>query len=269
MRLLIAWIERDKALMVQSKVEEQALNWNTTIVDDGWEALFALRKEPYDLLLLHSCLPRLDGQAILGDLWRDTPVCPPRVLLLAEPELLLKSSNQHADCTVSFLTNADKIARLLLFLAREPMPRLANAGFEKRTYEIKNMLDLLALSPTYKGYGYLLWLLERIVPSPPLEEALMSYLYPACAQAFGTKPASVERCVRHAIESIFTHGSLNGIERCFGLKVDPERGKLTNRAFLIASAQWLRTRLSHYSLASTLSLNSSEIHHSPAAPTSV
>ena len=94
----------------------------------------------------------------------------------------------------------------------------------------------------------------------------MGELYQACARAFSTTPAAVERCLRVAVESVFTQGSIRGIERFFGATVDPERGKPTHRAFLREAAQQLR--LDH-SLAATRSPKSSEMHHSPAAPTMV
>ena len=71
----------------------------------------------------------------------------------------------------------------------------------------------------------------------------MGALYRDCAAAFGVSPASVERCLRVAVESVFTLGSISGIERCFGATVDPERGKPTNRAFLCQAAQRLRLLL--------------------------
>ena len=80
------------------------------------------------------------------------------------------------------------------------------------------------------------------------------------------RPTAVERCLRVAVESVFTQGSMRGIERFFGATVDPERGKPTNRAFLLQASQQIR--LDH-SLADTRSPNSSEMHHSPAAPTRV
>ena len=68
------------------------------------------------------------------------------------------------------------------------------------------------------------------------------------------------------VESVFTQGSMRGIERFFGATVDPDRGKPTNRAFLLQASQQIR--LDH-SLADTRTPNSSELHHSPAAPTRV
>ena len=106
-----------------------------------------------------------------------------------------------------------------------------------------------------------IWRLPRFWRSAPWVS-----FYRLCARAFGTTPTAVERCLRVAVESVFTQGSMRGIERFFGATVDPERGKPTNRAFLLQASQQIR--LDH-SLADTRSPNSSEMHHSPAAPTRV
>ena len=94
-----------------------------------------------------------------------------------------------------------------------------------------------------KGRAYIAWLLRRWVPSPLVEETPMGALYADCARAFGVSAASVERCLRVAVESVFTMGSISGIERVFGATVDPERGKPTNRAFLCQTTQQLRLLL--------------------------
>ena len=125
----------------------------------------------------------------------------------------------------------------------------------------------IGMDHRFKGRSYILWMLQRLIPSPfsipPLQTA-----YAACARHFHTTASCVERCVRIAVESVFTHGSINGIERYFGSTVDPERGKPTNRAFLLQASEELRRQLLQ-SFTAARSPNKSEMHHSPAAPTSV
>ena len=103
-----------------------------------------------------------------------------------------------------------------------------------------------------------------MILSPAAGHEPVQSLYGACAEAFGTTAGNVERCLRVAVESLFTIGSIEGIERYFGATVDPERGKPTNRAFLVQVSEKLR-----HSLTLTRSLNRSVMHQSPAAPTSV
>lgn len=118
----------------------------------------------------------------------------------------------------------------------------------------------------YKGRAYAAWLLEHLAPSPVLEERSMGQLYRSCARAFGTTPTAVERCLRVAVESVFTQGSMRGIERFSAPRWTRNAASRPNRAFLLQASQQIR--LDH-SLADTRSPNSSEMHHSPAAPTRV
>ena len=61
--------------------------------------------------------------------------------------------------------------------------------------------------------------------------------------AFGVSAGAVERCLRVAVEGVFTMGSIPEIERFFGATIDPDKGKPTNRAFLMEAASQLRLLL--------------------------
>jgi two-component system response regulator (stage 0 sporulation protein A) len=93
-----------------------------------------------------------------------------------------------------------------------------------------------------KGRKHLAYLLDLVVPSPYLLDKLTLTLYPAAAQRFSTTPAAVERCIRHAIEATWSRGDMAALERLFGLTIDPDRGKPTNREFLAMSAQHMRQK---------------------------
>lgn len=263
MRLLIALMNPQSADAVQGMAALSG--WDAAAVSSGSEALLALENEPFDLFLLHACLPKVDGFGVLDALWRRPPICPPRVLFLCEPEWQ-SACPACVDCFAPVCAGPERLFSLLGILCQKPLPRLAAAQKERIAQEVERFLSALSGMERLKGRAYAAWLLERIVPSPLLENWPLGALYRACAQAFGTSPAAVERCLRVAVEGVFTQGSMSGIERFFGATVDPERGKPTNRAFLLQAAQQLR--LAH-SFADTRSPNSSEMHHSPAAPTMV
>lgn len=186
--------------------------------------------------------------------------CPPRVLLLAAPE---ECEGVCPDRTVPVTSTPAQLCRLVESLAKKPLSHLALQMRKRLECDVEAFLDALAM-PRLKGRSYAAWLLVRLVPSPLGDDRPVGEWYRSCAGSFRTTPAAVERCLRVAVESVFTQGDLSAIERCFGATVDPEKGKPTNRAFLLKAAAYLR-----YSFTDTRSLNSSEMHHSPAAPTSV
>lgn len=263
MRLLIVWPDRQTALAIRDAMEMEG--WDASAVHDG-RALAQLGRA-YDVVLLHLCLPGLDGLSAGDAFAASRPVCPPRILFVAPPEWCVHRP-AWADCTIDTGIDIPHLCALIQILARKPLSKLASSQRKPLALLIERFLDELAFKESLKGRAYAAWLLEHIVPSPLMESLPLSQLYTGCAQAFQTTPAAVERCLRVAVESVFTQGSLHGIERFFGATVDPERGKPTNRAFLMQAAQQLRLQM-RYSLTAARSPNSSEMHHSPAAPTSV
>lgn len=263
MRLLIAVLSTGTARLIAGAMEYRG--FAVRIAQSGTQALELLSRDRFDLLLLHACLPGLDGFEVLEALAASRHPCPPRVLFLCEPELYA-SRPAMADAVAPICATPEKLCALMETLMQKPLPKLAAAQEPDITQAVEAFLCAISMDRRYKGRAYAAWLLEHLAPSPALEECSMGQLYRWCACAFGTTPAAVERCVRVAVESVFTQGSMRGIERFFGATVDPERGKPTNRAFLLQASQQIR--LDH-SLADTRSPNSSEMHHSPAAPTRV
>ncbi len=261
MRLLIALPDPKTAWAVRDEMESAL--WEVTIAQDGGEVLCRLEEDCYDVLLMHQCLPVWDGAALGRYLSEAGLPSAPRVLYVRPPETCQRRP-EWADAAVANGCTTAKLCRLLVFLAKKPLSNLAAAQTPMIHQAVENFLDLITLSTRYKGRAYAGWLLEKLIASPALEQAPVSELYAACAAHFGVTPASLERCLRIAVESVFTQGSMQGIELFFGATVDPERGKPTNRAFLLQAAQQLR-----YSLTDARSPKSMEMHHSPAAPTNV
>lgn len=264
MRVVIAL--PDEAMAWRMRVRLEAAGWDVICLPDG-QAL-AQRAEPADLVLVHPCLPMWDGRSACEAFCRRFSVCPPRVLLLWPPEF--GPVPAWADHAVAPGVSEDGLCTLLMMLSQKPLPKLTAASETAIAQCVSQFLEAIALSGAMKGHAYAAWLLARLIPSQALESWRVKRLYQLCAGAFCTSPANVERCLRVAVESVFTQGNLRGIERFFGGMVDPERGKPTNRTFLLHAAKRLRSDLlGAYSFTAARSPNSSEMHHSPAAPTSV
>ena len=261
MRLLILWPDRQTACLIRDQMENHG--WEAEILNDGRQ--LCRYANGYDVLLLHLCLPGLDGLNAGEQLAADAPVCPPRILFVSPAEWL-PCRPEWADCTVEAGTSPAKLCSLIESLAKKPLPNLTAALQTSVVSLTEGFLYELALKKHMKGRVYAAWLLQRMVPATSAGQ--LTELYEACARAFAVTPASVERCLRTAVESVFTQGSMTGIERFFGATIDPERGKPTNRAFLAQAVAHLRMQLS-YSRTAARSPNSSVMHHNPAAPTSV
>jgi len=265
-RLLIAMPDAARALQVQTMLYARWERWEVVVCCDGGEVLAKLRQEYFDLLLLHSCLPGVDGIGILHILQVWQLICPPRILFLCAQESAVRT---QVDCVAPITAGAQQLCTLLELLSKKPLPRLAAAEREHISRVINEFFDELSMSRGLKGRTYAVWILGGLIPSPAGEALPVNEWYSRCAAVHGTTGAAVERCLRVAVESVFTQGSMIGIERCFGATVDPEKGKPTNRAFLVQVTWHLRQRMNDYSFTVARSLNNIEMHHRPAAPTSV
>ncbi len=265
MRLLVAMPDPIRVEEVRMGLYARWEGWKIDDCRNADEALAYLQSAQYDLLLLHEQLSG-GGMYVQGQLAAMHLPCPPRVLLLCSPE---SRGTSRADCYAPLPADPQKLCRLLEILAKKPVPSLAMQDRHRFDEAVDSFLDELSMPRSLKGRQYAAWMLFRLVPSPAWDALSASRWYALCAAVHHTTAAAVERCLRVAVESVFTQGSMQGIERCFGATVDPEKGKPTNRAFLLNAARLLRRRMADHSFTDTRSLNSSEMHHRPAAPTSV
>lgn len=179
-----------------------------------------------------------DGASLWETLCQAPPLCPPRVLALWQD-----GPRPAADCAVPAESGGVRIAALLSVLAKKPLPYLAAAHRAQIERAAERFLDALGMRREWKGRSYAAWCLCRRVPVPGLDQQPVNRLYAECAKAFGVSAGAVERCLRVAVEGVFTMGSIPNIERFFGATIDPDKGKPTNRAFLMEAVGQLRLLL--------------------------
>ena len=89
---------------------------------------------------------------------------------------------------------------------------------------LKDAVTLVALDPDLLGH-------------------VTTKLYPAVARMRKSSPEKVERAIRHAIESTWTRGNLDGIERLFAYSIDANKGKPTNSSFIARLADQVRMEM--------------------------
>lgn len=265
MRLVVLMQDSLRAEVLRRLLYACGEEWDISLCSDAHSALLLLCQGECEVVLLQGGAS-VGGQQVLEQLASWHMPCPPRVLYLCGLE---ERGGVPADCIAPVTASVEQLCRLVIVLAQKPLPTLALQDEQRLFSHVERLLDELCMPKTLKGRTYAAWLLRAITPSPLMERMTMGVLYAHCAQAHKTTAAAVERCLRVAVEYVFTQGSIQAIERCFGTTVDPEKGKPTNRAFLARAAQLLRRSMADHSLAATRSPNSSEMHQRPAAPTSV
>lgn len=84
---------------------------------------------------------------------------------------------------------------------------------------MKNAADLLrkvGMHPKYKGYAYVLVMLQKTQVEPEAMYNISSVLYPLVMQRYGVSRAAVERCIRFAIQRTWESGNASILEELFG-----------------------------------------------------
>jgi len=241
MRLLIALPDEETMRRLHYWLDEST-DCHADFASNGIDAIRMIQTCCYDLVVLHACLAGVDGLTTGRLICSLKLLCPPKMLLLC-PYEYRTDDLAWADCILSSGVSVRSLCRLIQILMQKPLPNTAAASQHILFRKVRRFLDELHLNPNLKGYEYAAWILMQMTPSFLNESKPIGEWYSACANAFQTSPSAVERCLRLAVESVFTMGSLKGIERFFGSSVDPEKGKLTNRAFLRQAAQDLRLNI--------------------------
>jgi len=243
-RLLLAMSDATRAEKLATLLYSRWEDWWIELCTTGPQAVELLDRGAYDLLLLGT--GRAGDRQVLSWLEAGGLCSPPRVLRLDDTEGI---SSACADRTVPVTATPEQLCALLEALAKKPLPHLALQMQRRLEPVVEAFLDELNMPAALKGRRYAAWLLLRLTTSRASEREAAGEWYRLCAGAHGTTPGAVERCLRVAVESVFTQGSLRAIERCFGATVDPEKGKPTNRVFLIKAAEHLRSLLDGHPLA--------------------
>lgn len=134
------------------------------------------------------------------------------------------------------LTERPPLASPWVIAAGEALPEGIPPGAWLRLPQItclsRSLLRALTVRPGLRGWNFLPDMAALAVVHPPLLEDLKGRLYPLAARRCGMTPAAVERSLRTLVESTWSSGSLQALERFFGHSVDPEKGKPTNKEFL-------------------------------------
>ena len=102
----------------------------------------------------------------------------------------------------------------------------------KRKDRIDRALADLGIPDHLTGYTYLLTAIEICLQNPEALRKVTAFLYPAVAQCHATTYHVVERGIRNAIECGWSRCDLQMHQRYFGGKVDPARGKPSNKEFI-------------------------------------
>lgn len=207
---------------------------------NGREALEKLRSIRADVILMSSVLPELDGVAVAQEVQKlfggDTPA-----MILYSSFNMDAVMNQAVKAGVvysfqkpfSMQVVADRIRGIVA--DEEP----AQNGGERLEVAVTNIIHEVGIPAHIKGYHYVREAIVMAVEDMESLNAITKILYPGIAKKFSTTPSRVERAIRHAIETAWSRGDVDVLNKIFGYTISNDKGKPTNSEFIAMIADRL------------------------------
>lgn len=97
---------------------------------------------------------------------------------------------------------------------------------------IADLLRSMGMPTHIRGYRYVSYAIHLVIDDVRYLDAVTKRLYPGIAKVYNTTPSSVERSIRHAVETAWDRGSIKVAEKYFGCTISPRKDKPTNSEFI-------------------------------------
>ena len=207
----------------------------------GREALAKLPGVRPDVILLCSVLPELDGVAVAQEVQKLFPNDLPVMIMYSSFNIdAVMSQAVKAGVVYSFQKPfsmqimAERI-RGIVVGSEEPTQN----GGERLEVAVTNIIHEVGIPAHIKGYHYVREAIIMAVEDMESLNAITKILYPGIAKKFSTTPSRVERAIRHAIETAWSRGDVDVLNKIFGYTVSHDKGKPTNSEFIAMIADRL------------------------------
>lgn len=97
---------------------------------------------------------------------------------------------------------------------------------------ISEFLTKIGMPAHLKGYKHAREAIIYMISNGGDTVGITKDIYPGVAKKFDTTSSRIERSIRHAIEVTWDRGDIYLFDKCFGISIDPQRGKPTNLEFI-------------------------------------
>lgn len=221
---------RDKRVIESLKRElDDGEHCTFQIVADGCTAISSSRRFPPDILIVDAVLPGMDGLGVVDRLQEMLGDRMPRVIggsMMAFSDEGFRKRGAHAIVRVPWERSQlhDALVNELAEIDHQIDWDAAQPAYERAC----SLLEEMGMHASLKGFTYLAWAAALAYVSEARLFAVGKRLYEPIAERFHTTPQSVERLIRHAVESTMDAAKVRGVYGLFGNTIDPARGKPTN-----------------------------------------
>lgn len=226
----------------QGKLFRSVLNSHgfevSLVAKDGREVINRLKKDSFDVLVMDTFMPRLDGLGVLKELdSSEIKKRPVTIVISGVDNSRLQNELLNAGADYYFIRpfEAEMLAQRIEQIAgwEDDSRRNILLG-NKNDLEIvvSEIMHQIGVPAHIKGYQYLRYAIIISVDDDDMMSSVTKVLYPTVAKHFNTTASRVERAIRHAIEVAWDRGDVDVLASYFGYTIQNERGKPTNSEFI-------------------------------------
>lgn len=108
---------------------------------------------------------------------------------------------------------------------------------------ITKIMKELGMSPSLKGYHYIGDAIFMIIKNQEKILQIGKLIYTQIANEYETNICAVERSIRTAIEIVIKNGNIEVIQKIFGYTINPDKGKPTNKEFIVTIAEKIKLEM--------------------------
>lgn len=218
------------------------------VATDGRSAIEVLTDIRPDVIILNSVLPEIDGlgvaQAVLEHYGAEKPLIFMYSAFGSE-SLTAEAAAVGVDYFFVKPFSVDVLIRRVRGLlekevALQTKPKTPDQE-QRDSLElaVTAVIHEIGVPAHIKGYHYVREAIMMAVKDMENLNAITKVLYPSVAKRYNTTPSRVERAIRHAIETAWTRGDVDTLNRFFGYTVSTDKGKPTNSEFIAMIADRL------------------------------
>lgn len=212
-----------------------------SIVSSGDEAYASVCRMRPDILIVDAVLTGMDGLGLIDRLRKKLGDRMPRVIGgTMMPFARQGFIERGANAIVAVPWQKEELRQAIFSQMNAFHEEIDWDAAQEAFLKACSILRELGMHESLKGYTYLAW----AAALAHLHEARLcsvgKQLYGPIAGRFETTPQSVERLIRHAVESTMDSVGAETIYAFFGNTIDPMRGKPTNAQILALLVQRMR-----------------------------
>lgn len=251
-RVLIA---QDKGSDIVGLIECFSSKENVQVLPVAYDGLMAteyIKKYKPNLLVIDALLSKMDGLDVISKVKSGELGNKPAIVLCTAINcdlLIYEAIKYNIDYLIikpALIENIVEKSIKAFEAAFECKIKIGNNYYKEKEVreQIVDLLLDIGVPVNQQGHDLVVRALKKCVPNPKYLRGVTTILYPEIAQEKGISVSSVERSIRHTIESTWNRGNIDKFNEFFGYAIAVDKGRPTNSEFLARLTDILILKLS-------------------------